>query len=244
MRKVPRLAIFAFVVCWVFVVLYPDPRVLARSIHNIRHVDVDPAAVQRVAATLPDDPQLIERAVLDRLAPYEYDWRVDGVPWYFPTTAEVIQDGKGDCESRAVLLASILKAKGIPYQLMMSLDHIWVQYPDKAANSIENADVSFAKWVDGRLVVDWPADFSLRAEIEAQLDGYWVPMPLERKLLLFGGVLLLLLVNPVRRARRLQAGFAPTTRWLVAPVAPAWSLPRVRPARLRTRSLRLAAPKM
>ena len=205
MRKVPRLAIFALVVCWVFVVLYPDPRILVRSIHNIRHTDIDPAAVQAVAATLPDDPRLIEQAVLDRLVPYQYDWKVNGVPWYFPTTAEVLQAGQGDCESRAVLLASILKAKGIPFQLVMSLDHIWVQYPGKVSNPLENPGVSFAQWVNGHLVIHWPADFHLGAEISAQLDGYWTPMPLVRKLLFFGGILLLLLINPVRMA----AGIAP-----------------------------------
>ena len=206
MRKVPRLAIFALVVCWVFVVLYPDPRVLLRSIHNIRHTDIDPAAVQSVAATLPDDPKLIEQAVLDRLVPYQYDWKVNGVPWYFPSTAEVLRAGQGDCESRAVLLASILKAKGIPFQLVMSLDHIWVQYPGKVSNSLENAGVSFAQWINGRLVIHRPADFHLGAEINAQLDGYWTPMPLARRLLFFGGILLLLLTNPVRMARSRNAG--------------------------------------
>jgi transglutaminase-like putative cysteine protease len=205
MRKVPRLAIFALVVCWVFVVLYPDPRILVRSIQNIRHTDIDPVAVQSVAAALPNDPRLIEQAVLDRLVPYQYDWKVSGVPWYFPTTAEVLQAKQGDCESRAVLLASILKAKGIPFQLVMSLDHIWVQYPGKVSNTLENANVSFAQWVNGRLVIHWPTDFQLGAEINAQLDGYWTPMPLARKLLLFGGMLLLLLTNPVRMARSRRA---------------------------------------
>jgi hypothetical protein len=226
MKKVPRLAIFALVVCWIFLVLYPDPRVLVHSIQNIRHVDVDPAAVQSVAASLPNDPRLIEKAVLRKLVPYEYDWKVSGVPWYFPDTADVIKAKRGDCESRAVLLASILKAKGIPYQLIMSLDHIWVQYPGKSANSMENASVAFAQWQNGHLVIRWPADFHLGAEIQAQLDGYWTPMPLVRKLLFFGGILLLLLINPVRAARRRQDGLDLSGTLLVAPTAPFWSLPR------------------
>ena len=237
MGKVPRLAIFSLVVCWVFLVLYPDPSTLARSIHNIRHLDVDPTAVESVAATLPDDPVLIEQAVLDRLVPYAYDWKVDGVPWYFPTTAEVLRSKQGDCESRAILLASILRAKGIPFQLVMSLDHIWVQYPGKVSNPLENADVAFAQWVDGRLVIHWPADFHLGAEIGAQLDQYWAPMPLMRKLCLFGGILLLLLVNPVRRARRPQrpprAPVTPAARRRPAPSLQPGSLPRRTPPRGR-----------
>jgi hypothetical protein len=242
MRKVPRLAIFAFVVCWVFVVLYPDPRVLARSIHNIRHVDVNPAAVQSVAASLPNDPKLIEQAVLDRVVPYGYDWNVSGVPWYFPSAADVLKAKQGDCESRAVILASILKAKGIPYQLMMSIDHIWVQYPGKVSNSLENADVSVGQLGNGHFSIHWPANFHLGAEINAQLDGYWTPMPLTRKLLFFGGILLLLLVNPVRIARRRQDGFDAAGRLLAAPAAPFWSISTPGQVSRLLRPTRVAAP--
>ena len=242
MRKVPRLAIFAFVVCWVFVVLYPDPRVLVRSIHNIRHVDVAPAAVQSLAASLPNDPKLIEQAVLDRVVPYGYDWNVSGVPWYFPDAADVLKAKQGDCESRAVILASILKAKGIPFQLMMSIDHIWVQYPGKVSNSLENADVSVGQLSNGHFAIHWPANFHLGAEINAQLDGYWTPMPLMRKLLFFGGILLLLLVNPVRVARRRQDGFDVAGRLLAAPAAPFWSVSARGPVTRLLRPTRVAAP--
>ena len=43
-----------------------------------------------IAETLPNDPRLIEQAVLTRLVPYSYDWQTNGVPWYFPNTVEVI----------------------------------------------------------------------------------------------------------------------------------------------------------
>jgi hypothetical protein len=200
------LALLWLLLGWVFAVLYPDPTLLARSIEDIRHPDVDPAAVKSVAATLPDDPVIIERAVLTRLVPYGYDWQVSGVPWYFPTTAEVLQSNRGDCESRAILLASILEAKGIPFHFVMSLDHIWVQYPGKPVNSMENDGVSFAQWVNGRLVLHWPRDFHLGAEINAQLDAYWTPMPTARKSVLFAGLLLLLLINPAATMRRGETG--------------------------------------
>ena len=80
----------------------------------------------------------------DRQVPYAYDWQSAGVPWYFPTTAEALRAGRGDCESRAVVLASILTAKGIPNELRLSFDHIWVDYPGKQANALENAGVQFA----------------------------------------------------------------------------------------------------
>ena len=180
---------------------------LWRSVENLRHPSVDPAAVRSLAAELPNDPNAIRAAVLTRIVPYAYDWRVDGVPWYFPTTAQALRAGRGDCESQAIVLASILKAKGIPYQLRMSFDHIWVQYPGKQANTLENAGVAFAEQKNGRFVFHWPADFNLWKEARDQVQIYWTPMPLARKLLLFGGILVLLFLNPL-----LGPGAAPAGR--------------------------------
>ncbi len=53
--------------------------------------------------------------MLTRIVPYAYDWQTAGVPWYFPTTREALAQKRGDCESRAVVLASILAYKHIPY---------------------------------------------------------------------------------------------------------------------------------
>ena len=215
--KLPRWALFFLLVGWILLVLYPDPSVLVRSITNIEHPDVDAVAVRAIAATLPNDPRLIEQAVLTRLVPYSYDWQTSGVPWYFPNAAEVIRSKRGDCESRAVLLASILKAKGIPFQILMSFDHIWVDYPGKQANALENKDVALAQRVNGRYVWFWPKDFHLGAEINAQLATFWTPMPIARKGLFFGGLLMLLLINPVARRRWRSCGLDERGRLLGAP---------------------------
>jgi len=209
--KLPRLALLWLLLGWIFLVLYPDPSVLVRSISNIEHPDVDAASVRSLAATLPNNPQLIEAAVLTRFVPYAYDWQVNGVPWYFPTAAEVVKAKRGDCESRAVLLASILKAKGIPYQIVMSFDHIWVQYPGEQPNALENGGVVLAQRVNGRYLWHWPKDFHLGAEINAQLALFWTPMPGVRKALLFGGLMMVLLINPVASRRWRRAGFDETT---------------------------------
>ena len=222
--KLPRLALFLLMVGWIFLMLYPDPSVLVRSVHNIEHPDVDAAAVRSLAATLPNNPQLIEQAVLNRLLPYAYDWQVNSVPWYFPTTAEVLKEKRGDCESRAVLLASLLKAKGIPYQILMSFDHIWVNYPGKQANALENTSVVLATRVNGHYVWHWPKNFHLGAEINAQLAIFWTPMPGLRKVLFFGGLLMVLLINPVASRRWRRAGFDEHGRLLVEqPAAPWWA---------------------
>ena len=180
-------------VLFTFAVLYPNPLTLGRSIAHVVDPDVDPQAARAVAATLPDDPRLIERAVLERIVPYSYDWQASGVPWYFPTTAEALKAGRGDCESRALVLASILDAKGIPYELRMSFDHIWVDYPGKQASAIEN---------DAVVLVDdrgwrWPEQLDLREELRNQVAFYWTPMPLLRKSLLLGGLVAIIGANVI-----------------------------------------------
>jgi hypothetical protein len=221
--RLSRWLIALLVVGWALLVLYPDPLVLWRSVENLRHPNIDPVAVRAVAASLPDNPDAIRAAVLTRIVPYAYDWQVNGVPWYFPTTAEALRAGRGDCESQAIVLASILKAKGIPYQLRMSFDHIWVQYPGKKPTALENAGVAFAEQQNGRFRFHWPANLNLWTQARAQVQDYWTPMPLGRKMAFFGGVIVLLFLNALLEAlRRGPAGVATTVS---TPAAP----PRARP---------------
>ena len=211
-RKVRVLAALVFF----FFVLYPDPLTLWRSIEHIRHPSIDPAAVAPIARRLPNDPRLIEQAVLTRIVPYAYDWQSAGVPWYFPTTREALAQGRGDCESRAVVLASILAYKHIPYSLHMSFDHIWVDYPGHVNTAIENPGVQLAVRQHGHYVFHWPKDFHLGAEVDAQIANYWTPMPLGRKLLLFGGLAAIALVNVIVSLARRAVG----TRRRAAPPVP------------------------
>jgi hypothetical protein len=204
--KVPRKILIPVALVWAFLVLYPNPAVLVRSASNMLHPQIDPAAAAGLAASLPNDPKSIERAVLTKIVPYAYDWQVNGVPWYFPTTAEAVASGRGDCESRALVLASILAAKHIPYQLRMSFDHIWVDYPGKVANSLENNNVTFAVRRGGHYVLHWPKDFHPYQELKDQLAIYWTPMPAVRKALFAGGTLLILSVNLLAGWRRRVVG--------------------------------------
>jgi hypothetical protein len=213
--RFPRLVLVFLALSWAFVMLYPDPTVLVRSIRNIAHPNVDPAAVAAIARRLPNDPRLIEAYVLDRQVPYAYDWQTAGVPWYFPTTREVLQQGRGDCESRAMMLASILAAKHIPYSLKLSFDHIWVDYPGKTSNALENPGVVFAGTSHGHFFIHWPKDFHLGAEIDAQVLNYWTPAPPYRVVLLFAGLELIMLWN-VAAAWLARSGAGPA-RALDAP---------------------------
>ena len=200
----PRRAVIFLGLAWILVMLYPDPGLLLRSIRNTVRPQIQPQAVAAIARRLPNDPKAIEAYVLDKQVPYAYDWQTAGVPWYFPTTAEALRQHAGDCESRAVVLAAILTAKGIPNALRMSFNHIWVQYPGKQANALENAGVQFAGSQNGHFFIHWPKDFQLGQEISDQVAIFVTPAPVWRVLLLFGGLSLIVLWNAL--ARRLGAG--------------------------------------
>ncbi len=191
----PRRALIFLVVFWTLVMLYPDPGMLIRSVRNTLQPVIQPQAVAALANKLPNDPRAIEAYVLDKQVPYAYDWQTAGVPWYFPTTSEALKMHSGDCESRAVVLASILTAKGIPNHLYMSLDHIWVSYPGKRANAIENTAVQIAGRQHGHWFFHLPRFFNLGQEWDAQVAQYYTPAPLSRVLLLFGGIGLIVMWN-------------------------------------------------
>ena len=140
----PRRALIFLAVAWILVMLYPDPGMLVRSIRNTARPQIEPEAVAAIAARLPDDPRAIEAYVLDGRCRTPTTGSRPACPGTSRRRPRPCAPGAGDCESRAVVLASILTAKGIPNELRLSLDHIWVDYPGKQANAIENAGVQFA----------------------------------------------------------------------------------------------------
>lgn len=223
----PRLALAYLTVVWVLVALYPDPGMLPRSIANLATARADPAAAAALAATLPDDPRLVEAYLLG--TPYSYDWQTFGVPWYFPTAAEALRAGRGDCESRAVRLASLLTAKRIPNELRVALNHIWVDYPGKEASALENAGLEIAGRREGAFFLRWPEQLDLRDEIADQIAITWAPMPFWRLLVLLAGLAVVPLFN-------VWAGLLPGA----AARRPAAPLVSVAPARRRRRRARRA----
>lgn len=189
MRFSRGLVIF-LLLSWTLVVLYPDPTVLVRSVHNILYPKADAAAAAELAAQMPADPREIEAEVLRRVS-YETDWQVQGVPWRFPTAAQAIAESRGDCEARALVLMSVLEAKGIPHQLRNSLNHMWVDYPGKVPTAIENDALVLADRGGGGFRLSLPDDLDLGREIESKIALFWDPMPWERRILLPVGLLVL-----------------------------------------------------
>lgn len=189
-----RLIMLAVMLLWIGLLLYPDPRALAHSIRRLLHPPVDSAAVQNLADTLPDDPAAVE-AFSQQYLQYRPAWTVYGVPWYFPTVQEVLKDKAGDCQAEAVLTASILTAKGLPYTFRYSFDHVWVDYPGKGINALEDPATAFVSDDGKGWLASLPDRIPVRDIVRERVAFHWTPMPPERKAGLFLGLVAALIVG-------------------------------------------------
>lgn len=127
------------------IVLFPRVPLLLKHVQHLRNVEslIQPelpeiAAMNReidallsTNASRRDEFKIVERYVHQRV-PYKYDWLNWGNLDYWPTTAEVLERQREDCDGRAVLAASILRARGFQTaQIVANLNHVWVAV-DKA----------------------------------------------------------------------------------------------------------------
>ncbi|MCK4580108.1 MAG: transglutaminase domain-containing protein [Dehalococcoidia bacterium] len=189
---------------WVLFVLYPNPLNLVVSIQRIYSPDIDANAVEFVLEEFPSSPQAVEEMVLGRI-PYSYDWEVHGMPWYFPTTERVLEKGRGDCKARAIVLASILEAKHIPYRFNSSPVHVWVDYEGKGETALENPEVRFYQQdpETGERFFQLP-DIRLGEVMDSMWRGFWPPMPDARKALLLSGIFILVFCRAILFKNRPQ----------------------------------------
>jgi len=189
-RYFPLIVLF-----WILIVLYPNPLTLVVSIDRILNLKVEPAAVREWLNDLPSEPDAIEEEVLAKI-PYHYDWEVYGVPWYFPTVEEVLVKGKGDCKARALVLASILEARGIPYRISLSPIHMWVDYEGKQQTMLENEQVLFLqqdpKTGERKFCIP---QIRVTEVVKSMQQSFWNPMPAGRKIALTLGLLVLTAVR-------------------------------------------------
>ncbi|MFB3881469.1 MAG: hypothetical protein ACE149_09395 [Armatimonadota bacterium] len=177
-RRVAALVVGALV--WTLVAMYPNPAVPFRNVARYRHLPLDPSIEKRMGWDLPDNPGEIEQ-VVDSFIVATPDWVTYRVPWYVPTAEEAARATHGDCETKTVLLASLLEGKKIPYEVRASFSHIWVDYQGRKERAGESRDVAYLEGKQGRLRVHWPGRVALRELIAAQREQLWEPMPLARK---------------------------------------------------------------
>jgi hypothetical protein len=201
-RKIFRRYFPLIFILWILLVLYPNPANLVISIQRVLNFDADPDAVESMLNDLPSDAVDIERAVLVRI-PYHCDWEVYGVPWYCPTVEQVVERGEGDCKARALVLASVLEAKNISYQIRSSPMHIWVDYERKQETSIENPQVEFYRYdpETGERQFQVPS-ISQGELMDSLQQQFWAPMPDGRKTLLISGLVALVAARVILRKRK------------------------------------------
>jgi hypothetical protein len=199
---VRQLLVVLFIGLWIGAVVYPDPRPFFTSVARLEAPPVDASAVAALAADLPSDYKSIEAFSLDYVV-YRPAWTVYKLPWYFPSIAEVLRDRAGDCQARALLAASIFKAKGMPFTLRYSFDHVWVDYPGKQPPAMEDPATSFAA-DDGK---GWwaklPSKIPLWTIIKVRVGYHWTPMPLLQKVMIVLGTVLIVGWGQKPRLQRL-----------------------------------------
>jgi hypothetical protein len=189
-----RVVMLVAMLLWIGLLLYPDPRVLVQSLRRLATPPVDPAAVQEFADSLPDDAAVVEAFSQDYVK-YKSAWTVYGVPWYFPTVSEVIHDRAGDCQAEAVLTASILTAKGLPFTFRYSFDHVWVDYPGKGVTALEDPATAFVSDEGKGWLASLPDRIPLRDIVRERIEYHWEPMPAGRKAALLVGLVLALILG-------------------------------------------------
>lgn len=165
-RSAVKLALLAVVVLFA---LYPNPVLFVRQVGHYVNMEsliqpdlpampeINRDIDQLIATNAPVLTELkaVERFVYRRI-PYQYDWHGWWNLDYWPTAAEVWERKREDCDGRAVLAVSILRARGhADARLVANLQHVWVAV---GTNELMGpmADRNFrregGRMVDGKLV--------------------------------------------------------------------------------------------
>lgn len=201
-RKIFRRFFPLILILWILFVLYPNPLNLVMSIHRFINPDVNPDAVEFMLNDLPSDPVDIEKAIRAKIS-YRLDWELYGMPWYFPTVEEVLEREEGDCKARALVLASVLKAKGISSQVNSSPVHVWVDYDGKQESTIENDQIKFYQNdpETGEKQFQIPK-IALGKLMDSWRQQLWTPMPIARRVLLFSGLVALIAARVILRKKK------------------------------------------
>lgn len=169
LRLLPRWIVKTLLLSGIVLfVLYPNPVRLVQQIQHLSNVEslIQPDLPELVAinaeitsnlktnATRKEEFRAVEAYVYSHIR-YEYDWFNWGNLDYWPTAREVLERKREDCDGRAVLAASILRARGFhTANVVGNLQHVWVTV-DHAELMGPQPDRNFQR-VDGKVVVTLP----------------------------------------------------------------------------------------
>jgi transglutaminase-like putative cysteine protease len=189
-----------------FFIAYPNPVKFLQTVARAINPPIEPAAVAAISATLPNDPARIEEWVTEHIAYDANDYEGWGVIEYFANPTEVLQRGKGPCYGRAVVLASILAEKGIPFRIYATVGHVWVDYAGRQSQKlIENTESAQFRWENGQWYFQGLGSLAMAAWATAGITKlYWDYVPLLAKI-----VLLTLIAVVVTLRWQLWRGFKP-----------------------------------
>jgi hypothetical protein len=96
---------------------------------------------------LPNDPARVEEWVVENVIYDANDYADWGVVTYIASPDEVLRRGRGPCYGRAVVLASILEDKHIPYRLFVTFMHTWVDYDGRQPRKqYEDTRYAMLRW--------------------------------------------------------------------------------------------------
>jgi hypothetical protein len=191
-------------------VAYPKPGRLIQHVQNLIDPPIHPQAVSAISTALPDDPEVIESWVFEAIQRDANDYANWGVIFYFASPEEVLNIGRGACYARAIVLASILQAKSIPFRLYLMPGHMWVDYAGRepyvwgpGLDWIENPTDAMLRWEAG----SWRYQGSgwikvLPAMGVLQFQLYWRIVPFIGKLVIAAVLLFMLIVLSIRVRRR------------------------------------------
>lgn len=180
--------ILLFIGIIVILIAYPNPLLFFQTMERFIWLPIDPKGVASVSATLPDDPRLIEGWVNTNIVYASDSYETWGVFAYIATPSETLLRRRGPCRARAILFASILEAKGIPYRLYANALHAWVDYESRNSTSeLEQPQHAFLRWEKGRWHFNGFGWLTVAPEqLALFIEDTWVTFPpLERIILVF-----------------------------------------------------------
>ncbi len=140
MHSLPRLSIKSavFLLTLLFI-LFPNPFLLIKQIAHFNEpeqciqtdfegVDAALHSIDSLAGDAPDSAAVlaaVEQFVYDRVK-YSYDWHSWGCVDYWPPAEQVFRRGVEDCDGRAILAVSLLRAHGFhSAHLVGNANHMW-----------------------------------------------------------------------------------------------------------------------
>jgi len=96
-----------------------------------------------------------------------------------------------------------MKAKGMPFTLRYSFDHVWVDYPGKQAPAMEDPSTSFVADSGGGWWAKLPTRIPLWSIIQVRVGYQWTPMPLAQKIMIVIGSVMIIAWGQKPRLQRL-----------------------------------------